>query len=432
MGLFGKQKKFDKTEPEMIVAVSRDADKEAGQTLEFGHYPYYYKGDNSPIVWRILKKEDGCFLVISENALDCRPFHGAVGLCNWTSCDLRNWLNGEFLETAFSPEEKEMIRLHPNTKDKVFLLDKYEIVHNLDEMYQKVCESTLYATAQGVLSEKKSQFFRFASKSETCCRWWTRSNAEIVDFDGKFSILPGNSEGIGVRPALWLKYASIMVKPVVIAKPAPPKRKSERDVWKKKNVGDELLFGSYYIGTMVKAPIVWQVLAKENDRLLIVSKFALDYKTYHNIETDITWERCGLRKWLNGEFLYSAFDEAELAVIPAVTVKAENNPKFRRISPGNSTVDRVFLLSVTEVQKYFDSVKARKCVPTAFAIEQGIWTYKDVTLDGKPTCSWWLRSPGSVSSKAGTIEREGTFSSEGLAIGNKNAVRPALWINLNS
>ncbi len=201
-------------------------------------------------------------------------------------------------------------------------------------------------------------------------------------------------------------------------------------------VGEVLPFGSYQQDEgkqNSKTEIEWLVLARKADRILLISRYTLDCKQYNGKSTNVTWETCSLRKWLNGEFLNTAFTAEEQAMIPTVTVSADRNPKYKKTSPGNSTQDKVFLLSIDEANQYFSGDEARKCVPTAYAIAQGAYTDSDYTLDGKPTCWWWLRSPGRSSDLAAYVDYDGSVDAYGYYVDYVYAaVRPALWINLES
>ncbi len=116
-------------------------------------------------------------------------------------------------------------------------------------------------------------------------------------------------------------------------------------------------------------------------------------------------------------------------MIPSVIVSADNNPSFTT-DPGNSTTDRVFLLSLSEANKYFSS-DTRKCAPTAYAIAQGAWTSDYIKVDGKAACVWWLRSPGIYSYYAARAEGSSHNGRGGSVDGVGVAVRPALWIDLS-
>ncbi len=206
-------------------------------------------------------------------------------------------------------------------------------------------------------------------------------------------------------------------------------------------VGGIITFGSYEQDNNTsngKEDIEWLVLEKEGERILLISRYALDCQLYNTSRTSVTWETCSLRKGLNGTFLSAAFSEEERAMIPNVTVSADKNPTFST-SPGNSTTDQVFLLSITEANKYFSSDKARKCAPTAYAIAQGAWTEDSNKVDGKATCYWWLRSPGYESNRAADVNRDGSVSNVGSGVSggsyvyfDREGVRPALWVNLGS
>lgn len=49
------------------------------------------------------------------------------------------------------------------------------------------------------------------------------------------------------------------------------------------------------------------------------------------------------------------------------------------------------------------------------------------------TCGWWLRSPGFRQYNAAYVDRDGVVIAGGSGVdGGLDAVRPALWIDLNS
>jgi len=200
-------------------------------------------------------------------------------------------------------------------------------------------------------------------------------------------------------------------------------------------VGDTYKFGSYEQDNNTsngKEEIEWQVLAKEGTKILVISKYALDCKQYNTSYTSVTWETCSLRTWLNGTFYDTAFGATQKAMIQKTTVSADKNPSYST-NPGNATSDNVFLLSITEVNKYFSSNEARKCVPTAYAIAQGAYTSSSYTVGGKATCWWWLRSPGSSQDYAASVSLVGSVRSfGGLVLSALGCVRPALWIDLAS
>ena len=200
-----------------------------------------------------------------------------------------------------------------------------------------------------------------------------------------------------------------------------------------KKPGDTLTFGEYYIESGVKKPIEWLVLARENGRLLLLSKYALDSQPHNRTGTDETWETCSLRIWLNNEFMKTAFNEYEKKLIHRGMVSADKNPYYKT-TVGNSTTDEVFLLSIPEAKKYFTSPEERKCSATAYAKKQGAETGGKRTAEGEMTvCLWWLRTQGRYSNLAAYVNFSGEVDYDGRYVyRNMVAVRPAMWIDLGA
>jgi len=198
-------------------------------------------------------------------------------------------------------------------------------------------------------------------------------------------------------------------------------------------LGNTIAFGSYLQNYGFKSEIEWQVLDVKDEKVLLISKYALDCKPYHITAENVTWETCTLRKWLNNDFLNTAFSKSEKEKILQVSVFADKNPSFNTNS-GNTTQDKIFLLSISEAIKYFADEIERICYPTAFAIANGAYV-NHVQND----CIWWLRSPGSVQNSASCINsnRKKAVGSDIDTVGGYvnnycNAIRPALWIDLNT
>lgn len=199
-------------------------------------------------------------------------------------------------------------------------------------------------------------------------------------------------------------------------------------------VGDYVFFGTYEQDNNTsdgEEEIEWIVLAKENSKVLVISKYALDGQQYNSSYKDITWETCSLRTWMNETFLNKVFSADEQAKI-ATTNVSENKDLMDSTDPGNATMDKVFLLSIAEAKEYFMTAESRKCVPTAYAKAQGVYTGSGyTTVSGEATCWWWLRSPGHDQRSAALGDYDGSVLGYGVsASGGFAAVRPALWISL--
>lgn len=213
--------------------------------------------------------------------------------------------------------------------------------------------------------------------------------------------------------------------------------------------GDIIKFGSYEQDYPIngKDPIEWVVLEKKKNGLLVMSKYALDCLPYNNEWIDITWEDCTLRTWLNKKFYNAAFNGTEKKMIKSMSVDNEDNPYYGT-EGGRDTIDKVFLLSISEVTdtRYgFDAdtnalSNNRRCVPTAYAVAQGVYHIGDIGVDNAidnsvETCWWLLRSAGAVRNRAAHVGTDGSVDSNGYGVDDfygDAAVRPVISISLKS
>ena len=200
-------------------------------------------------------------------------------------------------------------------------------------------------------------------------------------------------------------------------------------------VGDYVTFGTYEqdnnLGNGAEA-IEWIVLDKQDGKVLLLSKYALDAKPYNDEWIDVTWETCTLRSWINSEFYCTAFSEKERTSIAETLVRNADNPEYGT-EGGNDTRDKVFLLSIEEVMTYFDADPdaedpVRRAKLTKYAKEQAGWGW-DTSDEYYVNGDWWLRSPGFVSNNAAYVDYNGNVNRGGYLVDNySNVVRPALWI----
>ena len=193
-------------------------------------------------------------------------------------------------------------------------------------------------------------------------------------------------------------------------------------------VGDTVFFGAYEQDnddSNGKEDIEWQVLDKKNGKIMVISKYALDWKPYSAKWENITWENSTLRKWLNSEFINNAFTAEEQKLIPTMTVSADKNPVYK-VNPGNTTHEQIFLLSVLEINQYFTSDNARICKPTPYAAAGS------ANVSESDSCGWWLRSPGTNQKFVAYIHGDGGVDAYGGGCNGSTAVRPAMWIDLGA
>lgn len=208
--------------------------------------------------------------------------------------------------------------------------------------------------------------------------------------------------------------------------------KYKKDKLKSAQVDDSIIFGSYEQDKNEEngtEDIEWLVLEVKDNRMFVISKYALDCQAYHSIEENITWEKCSLRKWLNQTFVNDAFSKQEQKLIQAVKVTADKNPNYST-DPGADTKDQLFLLSIAEVNQYFQSNIERNCAATKFAVKKGAPHYSIANPDGDTW--WWLRSPGNERIRATTVYYDGEVYEYGSIVSSvRLGIRPAMWIDLS-
>ncbi len=154
----------------------------------------------------------------------------------------------------------------------------------------------------------------------------------------------------------------------------------------------------------------WRVLDvdREQETALLIADAQAAEKPYHEKGESITWEKCTLRAWLNGEYYEKTFSDAEKAAILATWHENPNNPQDGTAG-GNPTTDRIFLLSIEEAERYFRDDKDRAA---------GRW--------------WWLRSSGGFGYRAAYVYSGGGLYALGYDVSRRHGIRPAFKINLKS
>jgi len=185
-------------------------------------------------------------------------------------------------------------------------------------------------------------------------------------------------------------------------------------------VGDTIEFGGYD----------WRVLEIRDGRALILIEEVLEHRPYHTDMAEITWENCSLREYLNGWYYDNRFTTDEKNRIADVRNSNPSNPWFGTRG-GEDTIDRVFLLSLEEVVRYFGDSGQLANRPDGDRIIYDEYNSNRVAVDKDTKASlWWLRSPGHSSYRAANVEDDGFVNVYGRGAGGFVGVRPALWLNL--
>lgn len=196
-------------------------------------------------------------------------------------------------------------------------------------------------------------------------------------------------------------------------------------------VGDTQYMGTYEQDGNTSngtEPIEWRVLAVENGKVLLITEKLLDYVLYNNENESVTWENCSLRVWLNQTFYKNSFSDSERELILKTNISTQNNPKYDTYG-GNSTQDRIFALSIDEVETYFLYDSDRFAYTTTYSRKRG--HAGSDSFGNYGTGRWWLRTPGKQSNLVCGIRYDGSIGNVGFDANEETvAVRPAMWIKL--
>ena len=199
---------------------------------------YYFKVE--PIRWRILSESDGSAFILADGIIANHYYHHTTSSTtidgekvyanNYKHSDIRAWLNGEFLDTAFVEVAQSLIETtevdnsvystgysgNPyaceNTFDKVFLLSYREAVNSDYGFSSDTARMTVsdYARSTGAYMDISNDYFG-------CGNWWLRSpyyydssNARLVYFYGDAYVdadsnLNVDYDDYGVVPAMNIK-----------------------------------------------------------------------------------------------------------------------------------------------------------------------------------------------------------------------------------
>lgn len=219
---------------------------------------------------------------------------------------------------------------------------------------------------------------------------------------------------------------------------------------------DTVKFGKYYQDkdSNNKTDIEWFVLDKKDDYALLLSKYILDVNKISDSEEECQWSETILRKWLNNDFYDIAFNDVEKEKIIKCELDNFNIPLSLHKKQGK-TKDKVFILSLDELQTYFyhisSSVAETATTATEYAFSKGsLINYQQMKQTDEfkqivkelnsstsifdiNTSTYWTRT--FKDNKCIIIDYNGNFKGDLDRKSNltqKNGVRPAIWINYNN
>lgn len=223
-----------------------------------------------------------------------------------------------------------------------------------------------------------------------------------------------------------------------------------------KHIGETVRFGSYEQDNNLEngaEPIKWEVLEQYDDgTYLLTSRECLEASLYHENRTDITWEDCTLRAWLNQEFYENAFSAKEQEKIVLSDVINKNSLRSQGVSE-YVTKDYVYLLSINEAKKYFGEETTNVdgeigtqdliCEATAYAVANGLMCPNTDEMEvaesetgfriPSQAVPWWLRSTGGKTYLVANVEWYGAITAYGGRYPDDTAgVRPVIRTHLSS
>ncbi|MBQ6017814.1 MAG: hypothetical protein IJL19_08025 [Clostridiales bacterium] len=194
---------------------------------------------------------------------------------------------------------------------------------------------------------------------------------------------------------------------------------------------EEITFGSYG-----GQDIVWLVLDSTDNGVLVLSKYVIDYGTFDGDDVMRSWESTRLQPWLNEDFYEQAFTDEEKEKI--LWTEIAINDHLTDYVSGYPTEDmyrdpalnRVFLMSMEELDYYSDKLTTCYCEATDYAVSQGA---------DKIDCDWWVRGPCEIQRTSdGTDTGKPYLNSKSDPSNGKfelmftddpSGIRPAMWID---
>lgn len=367
-----------------------------GDSFTFGTYPHTAAGDDrTPVRWLVTEMDGDTVTLMSKMVLDRRFCYysyrdGNAFFKPWEKTDLRNWLQTEFKDRAFSPAEQALLLPIPGVNggpaDLVSLPEGGDIAYPT-EYAERDC----------------------SRKNEgNPIEWWLRLEGPgrhslvdqwLIDREG-IPVFRCVDESFGVRPTVRLCLPDALpllgspekrVLPLNSTDPAP---------------GDIVSFGRKPLNGK---PFPWLVLDRTQSDLLLLSECELTRAPYDRIlhrydpsrpqDDFIRWTECTLRKELNDDWLGRIFSDEETARILEVRSDPQEAP------------DRLFLLDEEIFERYMPLMKEK-------------------TFRSHP---WWIRNREFEDDPDDDMGKVAFFCNKSFICEMENitdefSLRPAVWV----
>ncbi len=194
-----------------------------GSLFTFGRYEQDGDPANGPepIEWLVLEERDGAVLLLSRCTLDAKPYNEKYGDITWERCTLRQWLNHDFTEAAFTERELQAVpetRVDnsaaqgnfrtdggSDTQDRVFVLSWAEAARFFPDNRSRRSVPTDYAVSRGAHTNSGIR-----ENGRPTGLWWLRSPGNtqyrvcISYSSGALNYTYATKDAGGIRPALWM------------------------------------------------------------------------------------------------------------------------------------------------------------------------------------------------------------------------------------
>ena len=215
----------------LVTAYSEDTTIDNMETVKFGSYPQSDANGNKkePIEWIVLDRQSDKTLLLSKYIIDCKCYNDEFKDVTWENCTLRNWLNNDFYNSAFSSSEQNKILTTNiinsgnsaygtiggnNTNDKIFCLSidevkKYFNQNDMSSFNKRLAtKGTNYAkNVYPLFVIDSNEWYGGNSAFLLRSPGFYQDRAAGVGNDGSLNGggISVDTHMLGVRPALWIE-----------------------------------------------------------------------------------------------------------------------------------------------------------------------------------------------------------------------------------
>ena len=395
-----------------------------------------------PIKWRILKKEGGEALLISDTLLDCHRFDSSTNV--FASSEIRMWLNGEFRKNAFLETGDYLV---DHCGDMVSLPSEDDMnnsKYGFASEHDRLSEVTPYSVSRGSFRWDKNGSGLYWTKT---LRKGTSTGVINVERDGFLNWYRSCNENWSVRPIIRIRFAEELTKALLEEETLKQEQlllEKRVAIRAKKSLspeyaGDVVYYGKYpqsevkdantlralkwkisrhgkwisYDGEeyaevkgkyFLVEPIKWRVLKKEGGEAYLLSDVSLDCHRFDGFTN--VFASSEIRTWLNGEFKKAAFPDGG-------TYMLKQDGDFISL-PSRADMENV--------SYGFKSDASRKSKPTPYAQAKGA-----CVEFGTDAGLFWTKTPNpSDSSYVFSVYAKGTIG--GFDHTGSISIRPTLRI----